>query len=116
MSETIIVARQRPQVFLPMWVRKEANVHDDVGVERQSVLVAEALDGDLQSLVVADLVEGGDQLGAQLVNVEVGRVDHQIGGVPDRIENRAFELDRFDQTLGLGVEWVLAPRRVVPLD
>ena len=66
-----IVTGQRPQGLLPVRVREEADVHDDVGVERQAVLVAEALDGDLQSLAIAGLIERGDQLGLQLVDVQV---------------------------------------------
>ena len=44
-----VVPGQRAQVVLPVRIREEPQVHHDVGVERESVLEAEALDGDLQS-------------------------------------------------------------------
>ena len=52
-----------------------------------------------------------DQLGLQLVDVEVGGVDHEVGRAFDRVEQRALELDRLDEAVGLVVERMLAPRR-----
>ena len=43
-----VVPRERPQVLDPVRVGQEPHVHHDVGVEREAVLVAEALDRDLQ--------------------------------------------------------------------
>ena len=82
-----IEAGQRPQPSIPVRVGEEPHVHHDVGVERQAVLVAERLDGELQlpggRLVAA---ERGDEPRLQLVDVEVGRVDDQVGDrlAPDR--------------------------------
>ena len=101
---------QRPQRLVPVRVREEADVHHDVGVERQAVLEPEALDRDLQSLPSTALVERGDQLGLQLVDVELGGVDHQIGGarVTGSSSSRSSSIAS-TQAVGLGGERVLAP-------
>ncbi len=106
---------ERAQVLVPERVRQKPDVHDDVGVQRQSVLEAEALDGDLH-LRRPDVGERRDDPLLELVDVEAGRVDHQIGGFPSRLQHRPFQLDRLEQPLGIGGQRVLAPRRVVPPD
>ena len=58
-----IVARQRSQRLVPMRVGQEPAVDHDVDIERQPVLVAEALDRDLQPLAVASLSNAAMQLG-----------------------------------------------------
>ena len=99
-----------------MRVGEEPDVHHDVGVEREAVLEAEALDRDLE-LGAARTIEGGDEALLQLVDVELGAVDHQVGGVTDRGEQSALELDRLHEAIGIGGERVPPPRsRVVAAD
>jgi hypothetical protein len=95
-----------------MWIREEPDIHHDVGVERDAVLETEALHGDLQTRR-ARVIEGSQHALFQLVDVEVARVDDQIGGAAHRIEHRPLELDRLDEALGLVGEWVASSCRVV---
>ena len=61
------------------------------------LLVAEALDGDLHPLRVADR-ECRDESVLELVHVEIGRVDHEIGARLHRVEQIALVLDRLEDT------------------
>ena len=110
-----VVARERTEIFLPVRVRQEAHVHHDVGIDRQAVLVAEALHRDLEAMVVTGLVEGSQQLRLQLVDVQFRGIDDQIGRGAHRFDLTALELNGLDQTIGLTIEGMLAPSRVVTL-
>ena len=107
---------ERTEVVLPVRVRQEADVHHDVGVERQTVLEAEALDGDLQPRI-AWRVEGADDPLLELVHVEVGRVDHEIGGTAQGVERSpapvSIDSTRPSASFGQRVE---AAGGVVPTD
>ena len=74
-------------------IGQEAHVEDEVGFERDAVLVAEADRRDEQATSGAFALELGLQVGAQLVDVEVGGVESDVGDVADRIEQGAFRLD-----------------------
>ena len=95
-----VVPGERSQRLVPVRVGEEAHVHHDVGVERQPVLVAEALDRDLE-LRRALVLEHGDEPLLQLVDVELGGVDHQVGVLLDRVQRRPLVLDRLQQPAGL---------------
>ncbi len=97
-------------------IGQEAHIHDDVGVDGQAVLVAEALDCDLEALRVAVVVERAKQLGLQLVDVQVAGVDDQIGRSLHRFEALTLDFDGLHEPVSLVVQWVLAAGGVVALD
>ena len=107
-----VVSGERPQIVLPMRVGEEPHVHHDVGVQRQTVLEPETLDGDLQT-GPGRCVEGVVDALLELVHVEVARVDHEVSGSSDRLEHRTLELDRFDEAVGLVGERMTSSGRVV---
>jgi hypothetical protein len=79
------------------------------------VLEAEALDGDLQPRR-AGVVERRHEALLELVHVELGRVDDEVGRIAGPLQQVAFQLDRLDEAVRLRRQWVLATGRVVPPD
>ena len=80
--------RQGPQRLDPVGVGQEPAVEDEVDVERQAVLEAEGDDAGLERVLGR---AGGEQVPQpvpQLVDVEVRRVDDDVGLGPQGLEQR----------------------------
>ena len=82
-----------------MRVGQEAAVDDEVGVDRKPVLVAERHHGRAQTRLV-DVGERGDDFRPQLVHVEPGGVEHQVGLTSDVAEQLAFARDARSPSVG----------------
>src|SRR6266853_4232927 len=67
-----------------MWIRKKTHVEDEVGIRWNPVLVTKTHQGNHHRPPVRFLKTVHDEL-AQLVNVELARVDHHIGELADRL-------------------------------
>ena len=87
---------QRPQLRDPVRVGQEPAVDDEVGVHRQPVLEAEGHHGRLQA-PSGRRPEGLLDLGAQLVDVQPGGVDDQVGLAPQVLEQGTLRGDAVDQ-------------------
>ncbi len=89
-----------------MWVRQEADVEDEVAVHGQAVTIAEAGHFNAQVRFVPLAGEFlADDL-AQLVHIQPGRVDHQIGRLADRPQAHSLTLNALGDRPG--------PQRVRP--
>ena len=106
-------AGERAQLVDPVGVRKEAAVEDEVGVERHAVLVPERHDDGLhrRRVVAAEQLE---QAIAELVHVEVGGVDDDVGAVAHRREAGPLVPDAAGEALGR--QRVAAARVLEPAD
>ena len=91
---------QRAQIVLPVWIRKEANIHHDVGIEWQTVFEPEAFDRYLHLGVVCRL-ERIDESPLELLLGEFRSIDHQISRLAQTPKTSAFEFDRLHQPIGL---------------
>ncbi len=115
LAHWLIQADQRPEIFFPMGIGQEPNIHHDVGVHGKTVFVAERLDRDLQSFV--DLVvERSKNFRLQLMHVEIRRIDDEIAIALHRLEKVALHLDRFEKPRGFGRKWVTPTRGFVAPD
>ncbi|MCY1346899.1 hypothetical protein D9M69_329970 [compost metagenome] len=93
------------QLGLPVRIGQAAYIEHQVGIHRHAALEAEGLDQ-----------EGGARLGfveqaqldgvAQLVEVEAGGVDLQVGEVGDGAEQGGFVANRFGQRPRLVGQWM----------
>ena len=84
------------QLRLPVGVRQAAHVEHQVGVHRHATLEAERLHQERRTgfrLVQQAQLDGI----AQLIQVQVGGVDLEIGEVGNRPEQGGFIVDRFGQ-------------------
>ena len=61
------------------------------------------------------MLEGRDQLLLQLVDVQLARVDDQVGLLAHRLDALTLMLDRFEQALGVVGEGMPATGGVVAL-
>ena len=106
----LVEAGEGAQLRDPVRVGQEAAVHDQVGVDRQAVLEAEGHDGgpQLRLLVAGEL---GVHLGAQLVHVEAGGVDHQVGVAAQLAQQVALGGDAVDDP-AVALERVRAAHRL----
>ena len=77
-----------------MGVGKEAHVEDEVGVGRDAVLVAEADDGDEHGASVGIFEALGDEV-AELMDIELRGIDHDIGELADGLHDGAFVMEAF---------------------
>ena len=75
-------------------VLHEPDVEDEVRLERQAVLEAEADELDRELVRVGDRAELGEQPLAQLAQRQVGGVDDDVGFLADRLEQAALLGDR----------------------
>ena len=87
-------ARERAELLDPVGVGQEAAVEHHVGVGGDALLVAEGHDPGVQGPGRAGLGERLEDPVAQLVHVEVGRVDDEVGDGPDRLQQLPLPLDR----------------------
>ncbi len=78
-----------------MRIRQEPAVGHQVGVQRQTVLVAEGDHRRVQA-VPARLAERGVNLGPQLVDVEIGGVQDQVRLAAQLRQQRALTADAVD--------------------
>ena len=83
--------RQRAQCRDPVRVRQEADVEHHVEPARQAPLVAERLHRQRQ--LAAPRRERALHVGLQLVHGQGGRVDHDVGAIPERPEHFALLRD-----------------------
>ena len=83
-------ARPRAQLLHPVRVGEEAAVEHEVDVDRQAVLVPERHEAGLQRAGALLVAEDLAQAVAQLVHVELGGVDDQIGQAAQLVEQLAF--------------------------
>ena len=111
-----VVAGERAQRLLPVRVGQEAHIHHDVGVERQPVLVAEALDRDLQALAVARL-DRRRRCSLAFSWCMFSSVVSITRSAASRTGSSSARSSSIASTrpVGLGVERMLAARRVVAL-
>ena len=106
----LVQAGVRAQLRDPVRVGQEPHVHDQVGVDRQAVLEAEGHDGGPQlGLLLAR--ELGVHLGAQLVHVQAGGVDHQVGVAAQLAQQFALGVDAVDDA-AVALEGVRAAHRL----
>ena len=93
-TDARVCAGTGPQALHPMGVREEPAVEHDVDVERDAVLVPERHDVRLQrrrhALCPAEALA---QSIAQLVHIEVRRVDHEIRLALELLQQRALLCD-----------------------
>ena len=109
-GDLLVEAGEGAQLRDPVRVGQEAAVDDEVGVDRQAVLVAEGHDGGPQlGLLVAG--ELGVHLGAQLVHVQAGGVDHQVGVAAQLAQQVALGGDAVDDA-AVALERVRAAHRL----
>ena len=73
-------------------VGQEANIENHIGVEGHAILEAETETGNEEALGLLLVAEAGVNVGAELVDVEVGSVNERVGDVANGIE----ELTLFD--------------------
>ena len=69
-----------------MGIGQEAHIEDHVRVKRHAVLETEAEAGDEEALGFLLVPETRENVGTQLVHIEVRGVDERVGDVADRIE------------------------------
>ena len=96
----------RAQLGHPVRVGQEADVEDHVGVQRDAVLEAEREDRDPQR-VVRPAVRVADP-GAELVHVQRGGVDDQVGRRPQGGQQVALAVDAVEQA-AVALQRVRAP-------
>ena len=104
----------RPQLGLPVGVGQEAHVGDEVGVDGDAVLEAEADHVDLQPGRVGVAERLADPRG-QLVHVEVGGVDHQVGVAAEVGQHLALALQPVEEP-ARALEGVRPPGRLLAAD
>ncbi len=85
----LVEPRQGTQLLHPVGIGQEPAVEDEVGVEGQAVLVPERHHRHAHARLRVVAEEVGDPL-AQLVDVELGRVDHDVGPGPHGLEEPAL--------------------------
>lgn len=105
---------ERPQVFVPVRVGEESNIHHDVGVHWQTMLVAERFHRNLKSLMDL-IVERPEDFGLQLVDIEISGIDHQVAVTFHRLEKRPLHFDRLEQTGRFRSKRMPTTRSLVPL-
>src|ERR1700722_14403762 len=74
--------------------KQEADVEEQGRIFRNDVAEAEADTGDQNALLCGLLLESFVDVRAQLVHIELRRVDDKIGKAPNRAEMAAFFLER----------------------
>ncbi len=112
LAHGLVDARERTQRFDPVRVRQEAAVEHEVDVEREAVLVAERHDARLQPDARGVVGEARTQPFAQLVDVDVRRVDDDVGFAPQLLEQLALVRDAVAHAIGRGERMAAAARFV----
>ena len=75
-------------------VGQKADIEHEIGVRRDTIFVAETDDGNEHGTLIGILKTLGDEV-TQLVDIELGRIDHHIGKLADRLHERAFVAQAF---------------------
>ena len=83
-----------------MGIREEADVEEQVGVARRTVLEAEALDRDGELAGHPCRQEGVRELAAEHRRRQTGRLDHDVGALTDRGEQRPLARDPVEHAAG----------------
>jgi hypothetical protein len=109
-----VEAGARPQLGDPVRVGQEPHVGHEVGVDGDAVLEAEADHAHLEPHRERS-AELGRDAGGELVDVEVGGVDHEVGVAPQPGEHLALALQAVEQP-AVALERARAPGCLLAAD
>ena len=109
MHHRLVAAGERTQIRLPVGIRQRAGIEHEIGIARYAVLEAERFEQHRHAVARPLADAAVDEL-AQRVHAHARGVDHQIGGVDHRLEQRALERDGIVQALALAAQRMLAAR------
>ena len=89
-----VPAGERLQRRLPVRIGEGPGVEDEIGIAGDARLVGEGLEEDRQPSRAAFLDPAADQF-AQRVDAQGGGVDHEVGGVGQRVQQATLGCDGF---------------------
>ena len=115
LADLRVAAGVRAELGDPVRVRQEPAVHHQVGVDRQAVLVAEAHHGGLQVGQLPGARTRSSILAAQLVHVQAGGVDDEVGLAAQLAQPLPLGGDAVHQAAG-ALQRVRAPDALEPPD
>ena len=112
-ANRLIEAREATQLRLVVGIRQKANVHDEVGVERRTMLEPERVDGHRQSLLLGTGCEQSPNGRAELRREHVGGVYHVMGALAQLEQQVALALDTLRDGGAVRAKRVSAAARLV---
>src|ERR1041384_5106109 len=89
-----IPPRERPELGNEVRVGKKPHIENQVRILRHSMLESEADAGNQNVSARLFFLEEFSDMAAQFVNVETGRMNHQVGHRPDLLQTSALRLRR----------------------
>jgi hypothetical protein len=88
-------SRQLAKLRHKMWVRQKPHIEYQIGLRRHPIFEPEAIGRDHQALIALVAFELRVDVRAKIVHIELRRIQHDIGDIPNRIQPLALCADRF---------------------
>src|SRR5699024_6357844 len=102
----------RPEFGVPVGIGQETAVHHQIGIHRKTVFETEGDHVGPWARLVA-LTEETDDSGLELVHVQLGGVDDQVGLAPDRKQGLSFASDPVGDA-SVTLQWVWSAHPLEP--
>ena len=94
LGDVRVASCKRTELGDEVRVGQKSDVEDEVGVLGHALTKSEAHAGDQDAFFRGLFLESLGDVGAKLVNIELGSVDDEIGDGADRCEVAAFRFER----------------------